>query len=145
MCFCFCFDVFNAQKCAKYKQIGTASLVKNSIVGLFDGVSRITDSVGKGLAEATFDQKFQDERRDRVAPSNAITGVTAGATTVYKGFTSGLSGVFSKPMEGAKSSGTLGFVKGLGSGFIGAVTKPVVGVFDGATQGLQRRNGQCSD
>lgn len=113
---------------------GTASLLKNSVVGLFDGVSRITDSVGKGLAEATFDPKFQQERRDREAPSNALAGVATGATTVYKGFSSGLTGIFSKPAEGARQAGTLGFVKGLGSGLIGAVTKPVVGVFDGATQ-----------
>ena len=51
-------------------------MLKNSVVGLFDGVSRITESVGKGLAEATFDEQFQEERREREkqAPSHALTG-----------------------------------------------------------------------
>jgi len=119
---------------------GTASLLRNSVYGIFDGVSRITGSVGKGLAEATLDESFKERRREdsRQKPSNVVTGVASGAVTIAKGIGSGLAGVFTKPVEGAKSGGALGFFKGVGQGAVGVVTKPVVSVFDGATQGAPR-------
>lgn len=40
----------------------------------------------------------------------------------------GVSGLFSKPFEGAKERGARGFVKGVGQGVAGAVAVPVVGV-----------------
>jgi len=110
------------------------------VYGIFDGVSRITGSVGKGLAEATLDESFKERRREdsRQKPSNVVTGVASGAVTIAKGIGSGLAGVFTKPVEGAKAGGALGFFKGVGQGAVGVVTKPVVSVFDGATQGARR-------
>ena len=119
------------------RRSGTVSLLRNSVFGVFDGVSRITSSVGKGLAEATLDDDFIERRREdqRRAPSNMLMGVANGALTIAKGVGSGLAGVVMKPVEGAREGGALGFFKGVGVGAIGVVTKPVVSVFDGATQG----------
>ena len=105
--------------------------------GLFTGVSKITGSVGKGLSEATLDDEFQEKRQeDRMnQPKNVVSGVAAGAVTFAKGVGSGLFGIVSKPVEGAKQDGALGFFKGLGKGAVGVVTKPVVGLFDGASKG----------
>ena len=116
---------------------GTASLLKNTVGGLFTGVSKITGSVGKGLAEATLDDEFQEKRQeDRMnQPKNVVSGVAAGAVTFAKGVGSGLIGIVSKPVEGAKQDGAKGFFKGLGKGAVGVVTKPVVGLFDGASKG----------
>lgn len=115
---------------------GTASLLRNSVAGLFGGVSKITSSVSKGLAEATFDRQYKAERHEaqRERPAGTMAGVAAGATTVLKGFGAGLAGLFQKPAQGARESGALGFVKGIGTGIAGVVTKPVIGVLDGTSK-----------
>jgi vacuolar protein sorting-associated protein 13A/C len=43
---------------------------------------------------------------------------------------SGVTGVFTKPIEGAKSGGVGGFFVGATKGFAGLVAKPVSGVVD---------------
>ncbi|XP_056685998.1 uncharacterized protein [Spinacia oleracea] len=42
----------------------------------------------------------------------------------------GVTGMFTKPLEGAKSSGVEGFVQGVGKGLIGVAAQPVSGVLD---------------
>jgi len=49
---------------------------------------------------------------------------------VNQGFVDGVTGVVTKPIEGAKQGGATGFVKGLGKGFIGLVTRPTGGIVD---------------
>lgn len=41
-----------------------------------------------------------------------------------------MSGVFTKPVEGAKRDGAKGFAKGLGRGAAGLVTKTIAGTVD---------------
>lgn len=41
-----------------------------------------------------------------------------------------MTGILTKPLEGAKTSGVEGFVQGVGKGLIGAATQPVSGVLD---------------
>jgi len=102
-------------------------------------MSRITGSLGKGLAEATFDDEFQvrqqEERMNQ--PKNVVAGVASGAATFVKGVGSGLIGIVKKPIEGAKEDGAKGFFIGIGKGAAGVVTKPIVGLFDGASKGLK--------
>lgn len=43
---------------------------------------------------------------------------------------SGVAGVFTKPVEGARSGGFQGFFGGVGKGMAGLVAKPVSGVVD---------------
>ena len=43
---------------------------------------------------------------------------------------SGVTGVFTKPVEGAKSGGVAGFAAGFGKGLVGLVSKPVSGAVD---------------
>lgn len=45
----------------------------------------------------------------------------------------GVTGVFTKPIEGAKKQGLSGFAKGLGTGLVGVVTRPVSGMVDFAS------------
>lgn len=42
---------------------GAASLVKKTVFGLSDSVTKFTSSVGKGLSAATFDAEYQARRR----------------------------------------------------------------------------------
>lgn len=119
---------------------GTGSLFKKTVFGLSDTLAKFTGSVGKGLSVATMDEKFQVNRLRRNRPRHAISGVTDGATNFARSITSGVSGIFTKPIEGAKSEGVGGFFKGLGKGVVGVVAKPIVGVFDLAssvTEGIK--------
>nr|XP_023025337.1 vacuolar protein sorting-associated protein 13-like [Leptinotarsa decemlineata] len=50
-----------------------------------------------------------------------------------QGVYSGVTGVFTKPVEGAKEQGVEGFFKGLGKGAVGLVARPVAGVVDFAS------------
>ena len=42
----------------------------------------------------------------------------------------GVSGIITKPIEGAKEDGLAGFGKGIGKGLLGTVVKPVSGVVE---------------
>jgi hypothetical protein len=117
---------------------GTASLLRNTVQGVFDGVSRVTGAVGKGVAAGAMDPRWEAERRAVAAgpaPEHAVAGVAAGAMTLVRGIGSGLAGVVTRPVAGAREGGALGFAKGVGAGVVGIVAKPVAAVFDGASQG----------
>lgn len=53
-----------------------------------------------------------------------------GGGAFAKGLFRGVTGILTKPLEGAKSSGVEGFVHGVGKGIIGAAAQPVSGVLD---------------
>ncbi|KAJ3110151.1 hypothetical protein HK100_003137 [Physocladia obscura] len=112
---------------------GTSSLVKKTVYGLSDTLSKFTGSVSKGLSVITLDEEYQQKRRmtnARNRPKHAVYGVTAGVTSLGTSVASGLTGVLSKPIEGFAKDGAAGFFMGLGKGIVGVVSKPVIGVFD---------------
>lgn len=49
---------------------------------------------------------------------------------MIQGFLEGVTGVFTKPITGAKEQGVGGFFKGLGKGAIGLVARPAAGIVD---------------
>ena len=56
--------------------------------------------------------------------------IREGGGALAKGLFRGVTGILTKPLEGAKSSGVEGFVQGVGKGLIGAAAQPVSGVLD---------------
>lgn len=56
--------------------------------------------------------------------------IREGGGAFAKGLFRGVTGILTKPLEGAKSSGVEGFVQGVGKGIIGAAAQPVSGVLD---------------
>lgn len=122
---------------------GASSFVKKTVFGLTDSVSKVTGSIGKGLAAATMDKEFQSRRRMtrfRNKPRHALYGITAGANSFLTSVASGFEGLALRPLEGAEQGGAGGFLKGVGKGLVGAITKPAVGVFDLAsnvTEGMR--------
>ncbi|KAK8040003.1 vacuolar protein sorting-associated protein vps13 [Apiospora rasikravindrae] len=115
---------------------GAASFVKKSVYGFSDSFSKITGSLGKGLAAATLDKQFQDRRRitrARNRPKHALFGITTGANSFFTSVASGAGGLVKKPLEGAETGGAAGFMKGMVKGGVGLLTKPAVGVFDMAS------------
>ncbi|EMC98060.1 hypothetical protein BAUCODRAFT_32061 [Baudoinia panamericana UAMH 10762] len=112
---------------------GASSFVKKSVFGLSDSVSRFTGSISKGLAAASMDKEFQDQRRmarSRNRPKHALYGITSGGNAFASSLASGIGGLARQPMQGAEKEGAAGFVKGVGKGLLGLATKPAIGAFD---------------
>lgn len=115
--------------------LGVRSLFGHTVGGAAGAVSKITGAVGKGLATLTFDKDFQKKRRDQLnkKPQNIQEGLARSGKGLVMGLFDGVTGVFTKPITGAKEDGVEGFVKGLGKGAVGLITKPTSGVIDFAS------------
>ena len=112
---------------------GASSFVKKSVFGLSDSMAKFTGSISKGLAAATLDKEFQDQRRmskSRNRPKHALYGVTSGGNAFASSMASGIGGLARQPLQGAEKEGFQGFVKGVGKGVLGLATKPAIGAFD---------------
>lgn len=112
---------------------GATSFVKKSVFGVSDSLTKFTGSVSKGLAAATLDKEFQDQRRmskARNRPKHALYGITAGGSAFASSMASGIGGLARHPLEGAEKEGLPGFMKGVAKGVWGLATKPAIGAFD---------------
>ncbi|KZF24832.1 vacuolar protein sorting-associated protein 13 [Xylona heveae TC161] len=112
---------------------GASSFVKKSVFGFSDSMAKFTGSMSKGLAAATLDKEYQDQRRmskSRNRPKHALYGVTTGGNAFATSLASGVGGLARHPLQGAEKEGLPGFVKGVGKGFLGLATKPAIGAFD---------------
>ena len=120
---------------------GASSFVKKSVFGFTDSMAKFTGSMSKGLAAATMDKEYQDQRRmskNRNRPKHALYGITSGGNAFATSMASGIGGLARHPLEGAEKEGLQGFVKGVGKGFLGLATKPAIGAFDLASSKLLR-------
>ena len=112
---------------------GASSFVKKSVFGFSDSMAKFTGSISKGLAAASLDKEYQDQRRmskSRNRPKHALYGITSGGNAFANSMASGIGGLARHPLEGAEKEGAVGFVKGVGKGFLGLATKPAIGAFD---------------
>ncbi|KAI9040945.1 membrane morphogenesis protein VPS13 [Aspergillus affinis] len=112
---------------------GATSFVKKSVFGFSDSMAKLTGSMSKGLAAATLDKEFQDQRRmskSRNRPKHALYGITAGGNAFANSLASGIGGLARHPLQGAEKEGLQGFFKGVGKGVLGLATKPAIGAFD---------------
>ncbi|VDM68157.1 unnamed protein product [Strongylus vulgaris] len=107
----------------------------HAVGGAAGAVGRITGTVGKGVAALTFDTEYQRKRQEDLnrRPQTFGEGMARGVKGLGMGVVEGITGVVTKPIEGAKQEGGLGFMKGVGKGLIGVVTRPVSGVVDFAS------------
>ncbi|KAM0685573.1 Vacuolar protein sorting-associated protein 13 [Conglomerata obtusa] len=135
---------------------GGSSLIKNTVSGVTGTISKLSSSLSKGVGLATFDKEFQSyspiyqslyilekcisikhKEDNNFDSSNPIN---SGLKRLGVSITSGFTGIFNKPVEGAKE-GIKGFLKGVGKGTVGLVTKPIVGIADlagGITEGIKK-------
>ncbi|XP_076984207.1 intermembrane lipid transfer protein VPS13C isoform X2 [Tamandua tetradactyla] len=123
--------------------IGVRSLFGHTVGGAAGVVSRITGSVGKGLAAITMDKEYQQKRREEMGrqPKDFGDSLARGGKGFLRGVFDGVTGIITKPVEGAKKEGATGFFKGIGKGLVGAVARPTGGIVDMASstfQGIQR-------
>ncbi|XP_041917347.1 vacuolar protein sorting-associated protein 13C isoform X2 [Alosa sapidissima] len=123
--------------------IGVRSLLGHTVGGAAGMVSRITGSVGKGLAAITMDKEYQQKRREERnrPPKDFGESLAKGGKGFLKGVLGGVTGIVTMPVEGAKKEGAAGFFKGIGKGLVGVVARPTGGIVDMASttfQGIQR-------
>jgi hypothetical protein len=123
---------------AKGLEKGTSSLIKGLVQGTVTSAMTIVETASLGVSSTgSFisgddAQKREETRRKNEASSKGILGgLLTGATSVVTGVGSGITGIVTKPMEGAKKDGALGFMKGVGKGVIGVALSPIVGITDG--------------
>ncbi|XP_050293110.1 intermembrane lipid transfer protein Vps13 isoform X2 [Anthonomus grandis grandis] len=129
--------------------LGVRSLVGHTVGGVMGAATRITGAMGKGIAALTFDEDFQRKRRDQMnkKPTTAQEGIARSGKGLVMGVVDGFTGVFTKPVTGAKEQGVEGFFKGLGKGAVGLVTRPAAGLVDFASGSLDvvKRATEVSD
>lgn len=114
---------------------GSISLAQHVTHGLADSVSKLTGSISTGLGKATMDRDFQQRRaRERMVPKDSAGHVYSGVSRLARGVVSGVSGLATQPLKGARKGGAGGFLEGVVQGLVGVVAKPVAGVFDLASE-----------
>lgn len=119
--------------------LGVTSLFGHAVGGAAGAVSRITGTLGKGVAALTLDEDYQRKRQEAInrKPQNFGEGISRGAKGLGQGIFDGVTGIVTKPVEGMKTGGVGGFVKGVGKGLVGVVARPVSGVVDFASSSLE--------
>ena len=94
--------------------IGVRSVFSGVVGGAAGTVSRITGALGKGIASLTFDNKFQNKRREAIKKrGNQSFGesMARSGKGLAMGIFEGVTGVATKPIEGAIEEGFGGFFK----------------------------------
>lgn len=129
--------------------LGVKSLFGHAVGGAAGAVSRITGTLGKGLAALTLDEEYQKKRRQVQSrrPQDLRQGLAQSGKGLVMGVFEGVTGIVTKPIEGAKEEGVGGFFKGVGKGIIGVVARPTSGVADFTSESLEavKRATELSD
>lgn len=101
-------------------------------VDILGNASSALGHMSKGVAALSMDKKFIQSRQRQESKGVEDIGdvIREGGGAFAKGLFRGVTGILTKPLEGAKSSGVEGFVQGVGKGIIGAAAQPVSGVLD---------------
>ncbi|XP_071787909.1 intermembrane lipid transfer protein VPS13A-like isoform X9 [Asterias amurensis] len=130
--------------------LGMRSLFGHAVGGAAGAVSRITGTLGKGLAALTMDEEYKRKRQQAInqKPATFQEGLARGGKGLVMGFVDGVTGVVKNPFQGAKKEGAKGFFKGVGKGLAGVVAKPTGGVIDFASstfEGIRRVTDMSED
>ncbi|XP_052204938.1 uncharacterized protein LOC127809843 isoform X2 [Diospyros lotus] len=101
-------------------------------VDILGNASSALGHMSKGVAALSMDKKFIQSRQRQETKNVEALGdvIREGGGALAKGLFRGVTGILTKPLEGAKASGVEGFVQGVGKGIIGAAAQPVSGVLD---------------
>ncbi|XP_021714350.1 uncharacterized protein LOC110682332 isoform X2 [Chenopodium quinoa] len=99
-------------------------------VDILGNASSALEHMSKGAAAISMDKKFIQSRQNKEKVGDFGDVVREGGGALAKSVFRGVTGMFTKPIEGAKSSGVEGFVQGVGKGIIGVAAQPVSGVLD---------------
>jgi len=105
-------------------------------VDLLDNVSNALGAASAGVAALSLDPAFAARRRGALAAdarprvATISDGLRDGGEALARSLLRGVTGLLTKPVEGARREGVEGFLKGVGKGLLGAATQPMSGVLD---------------
>lgn len=101
-------------------------------VDILGNASSALGHMSKGVAALSMDKKFiqSRQRQENKGVEDLGDVIREGGGALAKGLFRGVTGILTKPLEGAKNSGVEGFVQGVGKGIIGVAAQPVSGVLD---------------
>ncbi|XP_019431159.1 PREDICTED: uncharacterized protein LOC109338390 isoform X1 [Lupinus angustifolius] len=101
-------------------------------VDILGNASSALGHMSKGVAALSMDKKFiqSRQRQENKGVEDFGDVIREGGGAFAKGLFRGVTGILTKPLEGAKTSGVEGFVQGVGKGIIGVAAQPVSGVLD---------------
>jgi hypothetical protein len=119
---------------------GTYGLLSNTFEGLGTAAGAFAGTVGDGVAQLTFDQEFLAERQKRdqaVSEGGFKNGMFYGAKAFGSSIASGITGLATAPIKGAKQDGLKGFVKGIGKGVVGVPTKVLSGALEAVSHAAE--------
>jgi vacuolar protein sorting-associated protein 13A/C len=115
--------------------VGIISLLGQTVGSTAGAFSKITGTIGKGLATLSFDKDYQKMRNKQSdAQSGSMKSI---GQNLFKGVLGGITGIVTKPIDGAKQEGVEGLFKGVGKGLLGIVTKPVGSIVDFTSQSFE--------
>ena len=114
-------DSVNEAEYERRVEEGGKVLMRKTARGFFNSASKITGTLGNGLASLTFNKHYKEQR-------------VMGRSGLLHGLTSGVTGVVMDPIRGAKKNGVRGALEGVGMGLAGVVTKPISGLMDDTTR-----------
>ncbi|KAL5966357.1 Vacuolar protein sorting-associated protein 13C [Taenia solium] len=140
--------VVGTEEFAEGIALGVKSLFGHTVGGAAGAMSRITGTLGKGVAALTLDDEYKRRRREEMTrtPDNFGAGMARGGKGL--GVVGGVTGIITQPISGARKEGVEGFFKGLGKGLIGTVARPVSGMVDFASssfEGIRRATSTSKD
>ncbi|XP_065669591.1 intermembrane lipid transfer protein VPS13A isoform X11 [Hydra vulgaris] len=117
---------------------GVKSLLGHTVGGTIAAASLITEQFGQVVAAMSFDSEYKKKRKARMQVNRSCVGqeLIIGGKQFLFGILFGVSGLVTKPVQGARASGINGFFKGVGKGIIGLLVKPASGVVDLVTSSL---------
>merc|ERR1711871_1170889 len=93
---------------------GTTSLFQGVVTGALGSAGSIAETAGTGLSflsgDAEFIRRRASQRHKVISSRNGIfEGIVGGTDNIMSGISSGVSGLFTKPIEEAQSDGISGF------------------------------------
>jgi vacuolar protein sorting-associated protein 13A/C len=99
---------------------GLGGVIKGVVGGTFDSIDSLSGTLYSLIKESTWGEDTRNDKADHLG-DGLVYVVKGVGLEVYHG----VSGVFTKPYEGAKQEGFKGFSKGVGKGVVGLVVTPV--------------------
>jgi vacuolar protein sorting-associated protein 13A/C len=121
---------------------GLESLAAHTAKGALGSLASVTGTMSKGLSSITLDDVYITQQEDghKQRPANLKSGVSSGMMKFRQGFVDAVTGVVTKPYEGAQQDGLRGLAEGGVQGFLGLVCKPMVGVLNAVTDSAHGMN-----
>lgn len=119
---------------------GTMSLMRNTVFSTVNATSKVSGTLGKGLAALSMDDAFVRRRAARMAaqrPKSIAQGLRHGARNLGEAVAEGAAGLITSPLDGARRDGVKGAIVGVAQGVVGVALKPATGVFDLAAKSTE--------